>query len=86
MDDVARLAGGPAMTVTTGTVLPELVIDVTPTFVISKESGRSELRLAAEATLAALADAGLDPADVGPPGSRAAPMPTPAAGPISPAR
>jgi 17-hydroxy-3-oxo-4-pregnene-20-carboxyl-CoA lyase len=30
----------------------------------SKDSGRSELRLAAEATLAALADAGLDPSDV----------------------
>jgi acetyl-CoA acetyltransferase len=30
----------------------------------SKDSGRSELRLAAEATLAALADAGLRPADV----------------------
>jgi len=30
----------------------------------SKDSGRSELRLAAEATLAALADAGLAPADV----------------------
>jgi acetyl-CoA acetyltransferase len=30
----------------------------------SKDSRRSELRLAAEATLAALADAGLDPADV----------------------
>jgi 17-hydroxy-3-oxo-4-pregnene-20-carboxyl-CoA lyase len=30
----------------------------------SKDSGRSELRLAAEATLAALADAGLSPADV----------------------
>ena len=30
----------------------------------SKDSGRSELRLAAEATLAALADAGLTPADV----------------------
>ncbi|MFI6479759.1 lipid-transfer protein [Nonomuraea sp. NPDC050663] len=30
----------------------------------SKESGRSELRLAAEAVLAALADAGLDPSDV----------------------
>ena len=33
--DAARLAGGPAMTVTTGSVLPELAIDVTPTFVIS---------------------------------------------------
>ena len=30
----------------------------------SKDSGRSELRLAAEATLAALEDAGLAPADV----------------------
>jgi 3-oxoacyl-[acyl-carrier-protein] synthase III len=30
----------------------------------SKDSGRSELRLAAEATLAALADAGLAPSDV----------------------
>src|SRR4051794_41951777 len=30
----------------------------------SKESGRSELQLSAEATLAALADAGLTPADV----------------------
>ena len=30
----------------------------------SKDSGRSELRLAAEAALAALADAGLAPADV----------------------
>jgi 17-hydroxy-3-oxo-4-pregnene-20-carboxyl-CoA lyase len=30
----------------------------------SKDSGRSELRLAAEATLAALADAGLNPSDV----------------------
>ena len=30
----------------------------------SKNSGRSELRLAVEATLAALADAGIDPAEV----------------------
>ena len=30
----------------------------------SKNSGRSELRLATEATLAALADAGIDPAEV----------------------
>ena len=30
----------------------------------SKNSGRSELRLAVEATLSALADAGIDPAEV----------------------